>query len=231
MMFCIYIEFTNYYTKTFIVNYINFRTWKERIVVSCIKNNIAVFSPHTSWDVVVGGGNDWILSAFSTQNQEPIIPNAENPIAGVGRYATLPEAIKLDEAIKCIKEHFQIPHLRLALAKDKDESKWYLIKVTHWYYLFYFEGSLIKSIAICAGAGGSAFKHRSLDADLYLTGEMSHHDVLNLTQNGSHVILSEHSNSERGFLTVFKKKLQNEILSNQVEVLVSAVDHDPLKIV
>lgn len=60
---------------------------------------------------------------------------------------------------------------------------------------------------------------------------MSHHEVLDLTQNGSHVILCEHSNSERGFLKVFQNKLQHEILSNKVEVLVSVVDRDPLKVV
>lgn len=86
-------------------------------------------------------------------------------------------------------------------------------------------------MAVCAGSGGSVFKHRALAADLYLTGEMSHHDVLDLTQNGSHVILCEHSNSERGFLKVFQKKLQTEILANKVEVLVSAVDRDPLETV
>lgn len=90
---------------------------------------------------------------------------------------------------------------------------------------------MIRSVAVCAGSGGSVFKHRPLNADLYLTGEMSHHDVLDLTQNGSHVILCEHSNSERGFLKVFQNKLQNEILFNKVQVLVSTVDRDPLKVV
>lgn len=60
---------------------------------------------------------------------------------------------------------------------------------------------------------------------------MSHHEVLELTQNGRHVILCEHSNSERGFLKVFRKILQEEILGGRVEVLVSAVDRDPLKVV
>lgn len=86
-------------------------------------------------------------------------------------------------------------------------------------------------MAVCAGSGGSVFKHRSLGADLYVTGEMSHHDVLDLTQNGSHVILCEHSNSERGFLRLIQQKLQNDILLNKAEVLISAVDHDPLKVV
>lgn len=26
------------------------KTWKERIVVGCIENRIAIYSPHTSWD-------------------------------------------------------------------------------------------------------------------------------------------------------------------------------------
>lgn len=39
-------------------------SWKERILVDCIENRIAVFSPHTSHDALQGGVNDWLLSAF-----------------------------------------------------------------------------------------------------------------------------------------------------------------------
>lgn len=38
--------------------------WKERSIVKCIEKRIAIFSPHTSWDSINGGINDWILSAF-----------------------------------------------------------------------------------------------------------------------------------------------------------------------
>lgn len=34
------------------------------------------------------------------------------------------------------------------------------------------------------------------------TGEMSHHEVLDAVHKGIHVILTRHSNSERGFLKV-----------------------------
>lgn len=40
---------------------------------------------------------------------------------------------------------------------------------------------------------------------LLLTGEMSHHEVLDAVHKGSHVILTRHSNSERGFLEVVAK--------------------------
>jgi len=38
--------------------------WKERIVVKCIENRIAVFSPHTCYDTLQGGVNDWLISPF-----------------------------------------------------------------------------------------------------------------------------------------------------------------------
>lgn len=83
-------------------------------------------------------------------------------------------------------------------------------------------------MAVCAGSGSSVLN--GTQADLYLTGEMSHHDVLNATQNGIHVVLCEHSNSERGFLKIFQKKLEY-ILGNEVKVITSIVDKDPLQIV
>jgi dinuclear metal center YbgI/SA1388 family protein len=38
--------------------------WKERIILKCIKHGIAVYSPHTSWDAVENGINQWLISAF-----------------------------------------------------------------------------------------------------------------------------------------------------------------------
>lgn len=40
------------------------RSWKERIIVKCIENRIAVFSPHTTYDTLDGGINDWLISPF-----------------------------------------------------------------------------------------------------------------------------------------------------------------------
>lgn len=40
------------------------QSWKERIVVKCIEKRIAVFSPHTCYDALRGGVNDWLISPF-----------------------------------------------------------------------------------------------------------------------------------------------------------------------
>ena len=58
---------------------------------------------------------------------------------------------------------------------------------------------------------------------------MSHHDILDAVSRGVHVILCEHSNTERGFLTEFRSKLV-ELLEGKVDVMVSSNDADPLQI-
>ncbi|VDD78171.1 unnamed protein product [Mesocestoides corti] len=47
-------------------------SWKERVVVKCLENKIAVYSPHTALDSVSGGINDWLLSPFDLQIKVPI---------------------------------------------------------------------------------------------------------------------------------------------------------------
>lgn len=49
--------------------------WKERIILKCIKHDIAVYSPHTSWDAVENGVNQWLISAFGTSKELIYIEN------------------------------------------------------------------------------------------------------------------------------------------------------------
>lgn len=70
-----------------------------------------------------------------------------------------------------------------------------------------------------------------MKADLFLTGEMSHHEVLEACSCGTAVILCEHSNTERGFLQqIYKKQLETK-LEGQVDIVVAKTDRDPLQIV
>lgn len=59
---------------------------------------------------------------------------------------------------------------------------------------------------------------------------MSHHEVLDAVHLNSSVILAEHSNTERGFLRVLRDQMKTTILNNQVEILLSQADQDPLRI-
>lgn len=126
---------------------------------------------------------------------------------GMGRKAKLVNAISLEEAVSSVKGHLKLKHVRVAEAPDV---------------------KMIQSVAVCAGSGSSVL--RNVEADLYVTGEMSHHDVLHAMFNSSSVILCDHSSTERGYLTVLKQKLQ-ECLNDKVQIVVTELDCDPLKVI
>ena len=143
--------------------------------------------------------------ATVTAHELPPLPNT-----GAGRRLALDSPLTLEEVVTRTKKHLCLDHIRLALGNDQNlESK-------------------IKSIAVCAGSGASVL--RGCRADLLLTGEMSHHEVLDFVHKGISVILTEHSNCERGYLRLVKDKLV-KALGEEVTILVSKLDRDPLQIV
>ena len=126
---------------------------------------------------------------------------------GIGRLCTLDEAVSIETMVKRIKHHLKLDHVRLAKAKP----------------------DLVKTIAICAGSGGSVLK--GIQADLYLTGEMSHHELLDAVSKDIHVVLGEHSNTERGFFKDMFCNTLHDMLDGKVIIHNSATDADPINIV
>jgi dinuclear metal center YbgI/SA1388 family protein len=177
----------------------------DRAVMKLVQKNIAVYSPHTALDAVIGGVNDWLADGVG-DGEVSVLHPLENSDAGQGRLVELKRPVKLKTLAQRIKDHLGLKTLRLAPAA---------------------ENTAIRTVALCAGAGSDAFS--GVKADCYLTGEMSHHSVLAATLNGSHVILCEHTNTERGYLPVFKKILR-KALGNGVEIVISDEDADPISI-
>ena len=91
-----------------------------------------------------------------------------------------------------------------------------------------FSDDLIRTIAFVAGSGGSLFKN--VYCDLKVTGEASHHEILDFIHNGSSVLITNHSNSERGFLWKFKELFAAKLENPAVQIIVSTKDADPLKV-
>ncbi|GAB0092384.1 NIF3-like protein 1 [Sergentomyia squamirostris] len=187
-------------------------TWKGRIMSKCLEKGIAVYSPHTAWDSVRGGINDW-LGAFLIDHYsmgKPIVPNKDLEDCGAGRiYQNLPgKGLTLEEIISGLKKHISHPdkHIPVALAHPLNH------KVT--------------SVALCAGSGSSLL--RGLKVEVFITGEMSHHALLDANHSGTSVILTNHSNSERNFLPTVKKILEESFAG--VLVTISTSDRDPLSL-
>ncbi|KAI8984731.1 GTP cyclohydrolase 1 type 2/Nif3 [Mycotypha africana] len=193
---------------------------KQDIVLKAIAKGVGIYSPHTACDNCVNGVNDWLASGLGKGSAQPITP-AENPPAGQeesgsGRIFTFDEPTQLTTIVDRVKKLIGLPYIRLA-TNDKNQ--------------------VVRTVAICAGSGSSVLN--SVDADLYFTGEMGHHDVLAALAKNTSVILCEHSNTERGYLSAVLKPALEKALADEkseegedsIEVLVSQVDKDPLEVV
>lgn len=57
------------------------KAFKERIIVKMIENRIAVYSPHTAFDAVKNGVNDWLASGLGSAQVDPLeYSKEESPI-------------------------------------------------------------------------------------------------------------------------------------------------------
>ena len=193
------------------------------MILRCAAAGCAVYSPHTACDCAVGGVNDWLAEGLGPGTVSPITPSSlpEHAGAGEGRVVQLEQPVPLHELVARIKTHLKLSHVRVALAFSKfpqgstasDELDL---------------SSTVQSVGICAGSGASVLQH---GADLWLTGELSHHEILGANAAGTTVVLTDHSNTERGYLPVMAEKVKAIFASEGLtvpEMVISAVDADPL---
>ncbi|CAG8459517.1 1289_t:CDS:2 [Funneliformis caledonium] len=186
---------------------------KQAIILKSIAQGVGIFSSHTAI-------NDWLAKGLGSGTVKPITPASNPPQdheeAGLGRIFTLDQPVPLSTIIERVKQHLKLQHVRVATT-NKHSS-----------------GGLISTIGICAGSGSSVLSPAK--TDLYFTGEMSHHDVLAALDKDTSVILCEHSNTERGYLSeILKPKLEQLFKDDDekeaIDVVVSKVDKDPLEII
>jgi len=93
-------------------------------------------------------------------------------------------------------------------------------------------GRLHEHVGVCAGSGGDLLDDAlHAGCSLFVTGEMSHHDVLKAKNSGCAVLLAGHTNTERGWLKVLRKELMKDLRKgdHKVDIEISRVDCDPLQ--
>ncbi|RPD65018.1 NGG1p interacting factor 3 [Lentinus tigrinus ALCF2SS1-6] len=200
-------------------------------LLRCAAAGISVYTPHSALDSVTDGINDWLCTKVAGPLREinwtARFVGQEFPdgLGGQGRIVTLKQPIELGQLATTIRTELELKEVHVAYAKPEKEH------------------TMISTIGICAGSGGSMLL--GVDADVYFTGEMSHHEVLASMQSGHNVILCGHTNTERGYLPWLKKDIE-EFIQEEVaqptdpaeaevlkglEVVVSTRDEYPLAIV
>ena len=179
----------------------------ERVVLRALRAGLTVYSPHTALDAVEDGMAEWLARALGAGTMQPITPTQPGSQTGAGRLVRLDAGLTLSDAIERIKAHLRLEHVRVSRAVG---------------------AAAINTLAVCPGAGGSVFEQVGA-VDLLLTGEMRHHDVLARSARGTHVVLTDHTHSERAYLPHFARNVSRACPG--LSVLVSQTDADPLEVV
>lgn len=159
-------------------------------ILKLIENNIAVYSIHTNADSAVGGLNDFILEKMDLHGKTEILFKNEfenSMIGGLGRVIELEEETEITCIIKKIKENLGLENIRVVGTKAK-----------------------IKKLAVVTGSGGSLIPHLDKSIDLYITGDLKHHESLDAYEEGMVLIDLGHYESEVIFSELIKKDLKKE---------------------
>ena len=88
----------------------------------------------------------------------------------------------------------------------------------------------VRRAAVCAGSCGKLLHDAiAAKADLFLTGEVRHHDALKAAAAGMTVVCALHSNSERPVLGRLKARLAKA--APGLALSISRADRDPFAVV
>jgi dinuclear metal center YbgI/SA1388 family protein len=152
------------------------------------------------------------LQRFHPYEEAPIDVYDLRPLPrrnqGMGRRLVLDQPVTFDELVKRFRTHLGLEHV-----KYSDVSG----------------GEKIQAIGVVPGAGASLVDV-AIDqgCEVFITGEMKHHEVLAATMRGCSVILGGHTNTERGYLQVFAERLRGRC--PDLDVRVSEADRTALKV-
>lgn len=125
--------------------------------------------------------------------------------AGSGRRVVLDQPATIGELGDRLKSHLGRARIRYALSGD--DRPFRTIGVVPG------SGSSLKDLALLEGC------------EVFVTGEMTHHEILAARQAGMSILLAGHSNTERGYLKRLAGRLE-EMLGDGVDIRVSDLDRD-----
>jgi dinuclear metal center YbgI/SA1388 family protein len=126
--------------------------------------------------------------------------------AGPGRRVVLDQPATLAQLAERLKQHLHIPVVNIASAGDAERP--------------------LTRVGVCPGSGASLAGAAMNDqCEVFITGEMKHHEMLEALHGGLSLILAGHTNTERGYLPRLARRL--EPLLPRVKFVVSAADRSP----
>ena len=181
---------------------------RVRPLLMAIQHRMAVYSPHTALDAAPGGLSDWFAAQAGSGETTPFGHEGSSASVGPGRLLRLATPATLDVLALRLGQAVGAPCVQVAPARGVHPKR-----------------TPLGSLACCPGAGASILVNAP--AEVLLTGEMKHHDLLACTEAGKSVLLCGHAASERPYLAIYARRIRS-VLRGRAEVRLAAQDRGPL---
>lgn len=153
-------------------------------IIKLIKNNISVFSYHTSMDVAEDGVNDTLFEKLDLKNKSILTYEEEKPMGLIGEFE---RELTLTDLDKFLREKLQVAKIKYYGREDRN----------------------IKKVAILGGSGSDFISQaKEAGVDAYITSDIKYHDGQRAYEDDLILVDVGHFYSERIILPKIKKKLQ-----------------------
>lgn len=158
-------------------------------ILKILENNISVIAMHTNFDIAKGGMADIAMEKLSLSNTKPLeVTNIiDGEELGIGKIGNLKKDLNIDELIAFIKESFDLKSVTVFGRENISGN--------------------ISKIAISPGSGKGMYKYALGEADVLITGDITHHDGLDAINDGICIIDATHYGLEH----VFIEKIVNDL--------------------
>lgn len=180
----------------------------QRAVEKAIRQDVAIYSAHTSLDNTEGGVSHLLARRLGAKVVGPLVPAAPGATCGTGVICELPRMTPA-ELVEIVQRELQVPVIRTS---DMNAGPEY-----------------VRRIAVCGGSGGSFIEDAvRADVQAYITGDIKYHDFIDYAEK---VFLLDCGHFETEMLC---RDLLAETIRNAcpgLPVFVSQQERNPVKYV
>lgn len=181
---------------------LNHEVYPGDVLTVAIQEKISIVSMHTNLDVAKNGINDMLAKLLGLQDLEVLQEGEDLPGGGIGlgRIGNLSKPKMLSSIVEDVKQVLSAQRIGTLGHKDLE----------------------INRVAVAGGSGGGMVTEASMKgADLFITGDVSHHDALQAKDLNLALIDAGHYYSERAAMVHFADFLQERFNEKGWEVKIA----------
>lgn len=167
--------------------------FKGSKLIDAIKNDIVIYASHSPTDMA--GFNEYIFNRLGFQSEGKILYTNDSKTLAYGDYAS--KKICLRPLVEQIKENLDLDHLVVWGDRNK-----------------------FSKIGLVTGSGMSFIEDvKRLGIDLFITGDIGHHDAMDAIEQDITLIDISHEGSEKFFTYFVERVLDEEFEDGQIKVI------------